>query len=487
MLHRSTFFLDMEGTAPTQPTGTNMNLTNLVDIDTLAEGNDQTRRDDRPTPASKKPSFENQFGNLGFSSIRYNSSQRNLPRSENVVRNEILFDTNFGPATIPRGGRGSHESSSSESDQTPNRPSHNLAQVSCGGRPRHSSPIRANDDAQVGRVLQELQDCKKLIGELLEENKRLQAEKDKSDTALRTLALSQSRQPDPSMQAPTTRSHRSDTQDIYVLKFKDMTKLNAPAMIQAFCRQVEHVGGDEDDRANIALAKMDMDLRLYVENQLDDRGVRKPTLSDVKDILINNFNRPKRACDAIDKLCNLPYDIEDCPRQYMYEFYRRYDEIRRAFPEETPRIPGRMWKNTVLKFAPREFGEELKNYTDEQCDEAFIQKLEKLRADYRYEARRNISALRPPIPALQQQLPATQQPMFPLQQPTYTPGLSGTRQWSQTSMKCFWCQDGSEHMRRDCPRQPAVNSCFDCLQPNSRKGHPGCPGFTGSRPPAAGQ
>ena len=503
---------------------------NSIVVDVKNEDNVRTEVVDRPTCSVTNAPYENLLNGFDFFIPRRHVNPINVPRDESSNLLPV------GPSSVPphrqRSEREQFDTRSRNFDGSCTRQSGITSQIPHDERP---NPVESThvpliyDDSRATNAIQQLENLSKMMENLQQENERLKLQNEKLNQNLNTLIETLHIQQDSSMltklgdavneTANRNHSHRLETKDIYELKFKDMAKMNAPALIEAFCTQVKHVGGSEEDCVNIALAKMEINLRLYIENQLKDRGSR--TLQEVKDILLNKFNRPRKACDAIDELCNLRFHIEDCPRQYMNEFYRRYDEILRAFPGETPKGPGRMWKNTVIEFLPKEFRRELINYVDEQGDESFIQKLEKLKV--MYDARRNMGALhqsmftgqqsvttmQQPLPTMQQSIPTMPQPvpsiqqsmptMHPhpvptvqqsvpaMQQSVTSPLPSGTRQWASISRKCYWCQDGSEHLRRDCPRQPPPYSCFDCLQPNSRKGHPGCPGFNGPRPPPPGQ
>ena len=42
---------------------------------------------------------------------------------------------------------------------------------------------------------------------------------------------------------------------------------------------------------------------------------------------------------------------------------------------------------------------------------------------------------------------------------------------------CAFCR-AKDHYLPECPHNPPRNACFDCLQPNLRRGHEGCPGPT---------
>lgn len=239
------------------------------------------------------------------------------------------------------------------------------------------------------------------------------------------------------------------SKDIDKLMMKDLHGIEAHAGVKYFLQQVRSVGATDEERIALGLARMDKDLRLYVDGELGRYD--NPTFDQLEEILRKDFQRPKSAIDAFRELCNNRYHLDDDPREFINTFRIKYRNICRAFPTE--RLPNEetLWKKVIMDDLPAEMKNRLNICAGEGLADMFITELEKERSFRRVtvakvkEGDNRPFHRRSPHPQLRVQ-------------------------------HCGWCADGSRHLRRDCPRKPEPFSCYDCLKLQSVRGHVGCPG-----------
>ena len=261
---------------------------------------------------------------------------------------------------------------------------------------------------------------------------------------------------------PHQQRTRMEVRDIDQLTFSDVKSLHAPAVIHEFCQQVMQVGITEEDRISIAKTRMERRLRLYMGGEIETHNIKR--FEDLRHLLLTGFERAHNADEAVQELYDYRYTIDMDPKEYVNDFREKYRGIHRAFPNEEIPEEERIWKSLILAGLPREFQIRLQAYAGEGMEQKFLLELEKARSLKRWGRVANVT---------EQVAPGTNP----------TPGTQ--RQYPDRP--CGWCQDGSKHHRRECPRRPQAHSCFDCLQPNERRGHAGCPGFTGPRQPVERQ
>ena len=100
--------------------------------------------------------------------------------------------------------------------------------------------------------------------------------------------------------------------DIELLKLKDLYGLDADSGKRFFIKQIRQLGGNEVDQVQLALSRMDRELRLFVSTRLDDEPMQ--TLTMVENILETEFSGPKSLSDSMIQLYARTYDLDKNPR-----------------------------------------------------------------------------------------------------------------------------------------------------------------------------
>ena len=130
--------------------------------------------------------------------------------------------------------------------------------------------------------------------------------------------------PQPSLQVnnPSTMSESQKAlfkaRDIELLRLKDLCGIDANSGKRFFFKQIRQLGGNEVDQVQLALSRMDRDLRLFVGTRLDNDPIQ--TLAKVESILDEEFSGPQSLADSMRELYALRYDLEQNPRQFAHEF-----------------------------------------------------------------------------------------------------------------------------------------------------------------------
>ena len=251
-----------------------------------------------------------------------------------------------------------------------------------------------------------------------------------------------------------------------------MYGLDANSGKRFFIKQIRQLGGNEVDQVQLALSRMDRELRLFVSTRLDAEPIQ--TLTQVENILEEEFSGPKSLSDSMIQLYARTYDLDKNPRQFAHEFKIKYEAICTAYPE-TPRpdrveilkdvcmdgLPADI-KRTMRCFMSRGFGED-----------QFIEELERARLNRQMTVSVCQTGVKPDeVPSAP---PANQDNLEPRLRPRH-PLTTRRNMRPEYPYYCKYCDNGQRHLPRECPRRPSPGACFDCLEMGHRQGHPRCPG-----------
>ena len=238
--------------------------------------------------------------------------------------------------------------------------------------------------------------------------------------------------------------------DIEMLRLEDLGQLHAKALMTVFFKAVRSLGKSEYEAIQVAMNRMDLRLRLFVGSRLNTQV--NPTLDWLENLLQDEFPGPLNLADAIRDLYSLDYDISENPRVFSNMFKTKYETLMNSFPTKGCPSRATMLKQVMTKGLPYEVKQRLELFlTEGYSEELFISELERERANFSLQ----VSAISSGNICNQ---------------------THRSQNRSNNSRTCPYCQDGSRHYWKHCPRKPQWNSCFDCLDTTHRKGDPRCPG-----------
>ena len=251
--------------------------------------------------------------------------------------------------------------------------------------------------------------------------------------------------------------------DIEMLKLEDLGELHAASLRRVFFNSVRSLGREEQEAVQIAMNRMDGPLKLFVGSRLQNQPY--PSLEWLENLLKKEFPGPLNLADAIRNLYNLEYDLTESPRTFAHRFKALYESLTTSFPTENCPKRATMLKQVICKQLPLDLRRRLELFmTEGYSEELFISELERERISYSLRIA-TIGAQRVPDP----------EPTLPRQQNSNI-NRNGGRSQFRPRRSCPYCQDGSYHPTRACPRNPQWGSCFDCLSTTHRKGNSECPG-----------
>ena len=263
--------------------------------------------------------------------------------------------------------------------------------------------------------------------------------------------------------------------DIELLKLKDLYELDGDSGKRFFIKQVRKLGGNEVDQVQLALSRMDRELRLFVSSRLDDEPIQ--TLTTVERILEEEFSGPKSQADAMLQLFGRSYNLEKNPRQFAHEFKIRYEAICTAYPE-TPR-PDRVeiFKDVCMDGLPTDIKRYMRCYMSRGWDEnQFIDALERVRLNQQMTVSVCQTGVKPnEVPSAPPANQNNPEPKYRARFPNF-PLTPIRNQRPEYTYRCRYCDNGQKHGSRECPRRPRPGACFDCLDIGHRQGSPRCPG-----------
>ena len=256
--------------------------------------------------------------------------------------------------------------------------------------------------------------------------------------------------------------------DIEMLKLEDLGQLHTKSLRNVFFQAVRSLGKSEAESLQVAMNRMDIKLRVFVGSRVNQ--IPNPTLAWLEKLLTDEFPGPLSLADAIRDMHTLEYDITENPRSFANLFKTKYETLKVSFSSEGCPSRATMLKQVMLKRLPTELRQRLELFqTEGYSEELFLTELEREKASYslRVSAISNASQGNPNI---------SQPPQNPTKESTSLPQFQTPRSnYQRPSRPCSYCQNGTSHPLRYCPRQPQYKSCFDCLSTSHWKGDGNCP------------
>ena len=261
--------------------------------------------------------------------------------------------------------------------------------------------------------------------------------------------------------------------DIELLRLKDLCRIDANSGKRFFFKQIRQLGGNEVDQVQLALSRMDRELRLFVGTRLDTDSTQ--TLEAVERILDEEFNGPQSLADSIRELYGHVYDIEQNPRECAHIFKTKFEAICTAYPTAPRPDRTEILKQIFVQHLPSDVKQTMQCFmTKGFGEDLFIAELERTRLSRKMNVsvcqnsvgtdNRPRTAVRNEVPVYSRNPPSH---IYPKAQSSPYP--------------CRYCNNGQRHYPKDCPRGPRPGACFECLDVNHRQGSDLCVGTDATR------
>ena len=256
---------------------------------------------------------------------------------------------------------------------------------------------------------------------------------------------------------PTSHKALFKAKDIDQLKLTEMHEVGGKGVRKFFFKQIRLLGGNEEDKIQLALSRMDTNLRPFIDGKLNSMPSR--TVNCLEDLLNREFKGPSNLADAVRNLHSVHYSMSEDPRKFANIFKTRFEMVYSAFPEETRPKRETVLKQILMQDLPLQIKNRLSCFmTEGYSEDLFISELERERLNRDFQV-------------------ATVQERPTYSQPARSPPVSDTRN-RLGPYPCRYCQDGNRHTPRNCPLNPPPGGCYDCLSSTHRRGDRGCPGRT---------
>ena len=285
----------------------------------------------------------------------------------------------------------------------------------------------------------------------------------------------------PKIHASTmSESHKAlfKARDIEVLKLKDLCKIDSKSGKRFFFKQIRQLGGNEVDQVQLALSRMDRELRLFVGNRLETTSIQ--TLDTVERILDAEFTGPQSLADSIRELYSNVYTIDENPRQFAHIFKTKFEALCTAYPDETRPDRTEVLKHILVQNLPGDMRQSMQCFmTKGFGEDLFIAELERERVNRKI----RVSVVQDLSKVCPNKVDTDVRSETAVRDNVYVPARNRTneqRPQSSYPYQCRYCQNGQRHGPRECPRCPAPRACFDCLSMTHRQGSVQCPGRSGN-------
>lgn len=249
--------------------------------------------------------------------------------------------------------------------------------------------------------------------------------------------------------------------DIDMLTLKDLSSIEGVIIKTAFFDQIRKTADTESKRVEVALSRMERDLRLYVMAKLNQMNENR-NLQMIDQLLCKEFQGPQCLADAIRTMYRMEYSLDENPREFAHRFKTKFEALCQAFPLESRPNYMPILKSVMIKHLDVVAKSQLEMFTTEGFrEEIFISEVERIRSQQVLSVNQVKQNSSPP-----------QNTMYHQGRRPYN--FKGNQRVTQRP--CPYCRNGQYHMFRDCPRKPLPGSCFDCLSTMHRQGHPVCEG-----------
>ena len=254
--------------------------------------------------------------------------------------------------------------------------------------------------------------------------------------------------------------------DVDILKITDLSSIHSKAARTSFFKQVRLVTNNPQEQVDVALNKLEKPLSMVV-TQIFEQKCLDVTLENLEKILVEEYPGPRSMADAIRELYQLEYHIEHNPRTFYHNFITQFSLLCQTFPRDSPPSRTPVFKNIVMRKLPADIQRRLSIFNSEgYSEELFLEELEKERmsAKLRQEIVSEPEMGMGTVSQISQNGNRDQRNKGYQREPTK----------NVNNYPCRYCQNGQRHTMKECPRNPPIKSCFDCLSVYHQKGDPSC-------------
>ena len=277
------------------------------------------------------------------------------------------------------------------------------------------------------------------------------------------------------------------------LKVKDIEKLllhqlsgfGAYRRLESFLEDVELCSNLDKDRIRIVFSRVEGPIVDLLKEEMIKYG-NNVTWNEFKNIMRLNFIGNIGCKEALKEVEAETYSLDEAPRAFAHKVACKLAALRQRFPSENLPERGQFTKLQLFRGLNSELKRLMESHMDASIEfETFLQTLEyhyHISIDRGEVIKRRVQAISTPTPnqssgvdrskgqAKDGKVEALQREIQALK------ARLGDRPGGGRRPKyCAFCLTQG-HNLAECPRNPPRGVCFDCLQPNLRRGHVNCSG-----------
>ena len=286
---------------------------------------------------------------------------------------------------------------------------------------------------------------------------------------------------------PSVTGFTLKSKDILVLKLPELHGVESDAKLTRFFDQVESCATADQDRINLAKVKVDENILTLLTVEMSKIG-RRISWVEFKNILNKNFSNPMTVNQAWDEIENEYYTGDEPPRCFVNRLRCKVSALEMKFPhDQLPRVDS-VIKRKLYYGVNKKAQRKLRHFLD---DNVTLSKfLEIVTEEHQIDLRNAETDRRNVFPV--------NKSSFSRSQPTNADHTSctdpkilkmekqlnelcnkfktfGNKKANNADKYCAFCRV-REHSLTECPNNPPIGVCFDCLRPNCKRGAASCPG-----------
>ena len=276
--------------------------------------------------------------------------------------------------------------------------------------------------------------------------------------------------------------------DIKPLELTQLQGLESSTRLHMFFQSVEKCTPHSDDRVQIAMMRMGVDLSVLVHSAKESGLIT--SWDSLKKYLLNEFEVKLDFHQAWQRTNQMSYDWTTNPHSFIHQFKCFFASIQGSFPNQALPNRDRLLKQKLVQGFPKINQEALTPFMDRNVPiENFVTHVQHQR-DILEHSQVRVNA----IPADRTQFPSEPSTN------THTSNFEDSYGKLASRMKkleemirqpsrpqprsavsyCAYCRSNT-HNLKECTKKPAYGCCFDCHRHGCRRGKLGCPGRSSPR------
>ena len=267
--------------------------------------------------------------------------------------------------------------------------------------------------------------------------------------------------------------------DVRELKLSELTDISTPTTLSIFYDGVERCTLDSRERVDVAMLRMEHELRVLVRNACDSGVIN--TWNDLKAYMADTF-MVKLSFDQVFDITNaLHYVWTQDPHSFKNSFICQYSAMKSHFRDKDLPPCEKMLKAKLVEGFPSSNKLALAPFMDKSVPmPSFMVQVQRQR-ELLFHMQGPSPVTLPATPTSSSHINHTSQPVTPDRQGSDTSNsCNGANRPPQGNrrpkLRCYYChREGHTTLR--CRLKPPYNLCFDCKSEQCIRGHPDCPGW----------